>query len=78
MLNIDQLPQLIIKVDERPLAPEIVQRLTKVRIKQCLSLPTQCELTFHEPSNDLNILKTGTALQIELFRQKKLVNIHNY
>jgi phage baseplate assembly protein gpV/phage protein D len=56
-------------MDEKPIPPEVARTLAEVRVHQSLSLPTVCELTFHEPGSglldDASSLP-GTSLQIRV------------
>ena len=53
MSSIVTIPKLFIEMDGRPLAAEDARALAEVRVHQGLSLPTVCELTFHEPGGSL-------------------------
>ena len=56
-------------MDGRPLAAEDARALAEVRVQQRLSLPTVCELTFHEPGlplADAAAQLPGAALHIRV------------
>lgn len=63
------LPELVIEVDDLPLDAQTVQSLEELRVAQKLSLPTQCELTFHNPTADSALdqhLAIGKKLRVAL------------
>lgn len=63
------LPEVVIEVDGLVLDAQIVQSLEEVRVTQRLSLPTQCELAFQNPSRLSNadrILAVGKKLRVAL------------
>jgi uncharacterized protein involved in type VI secretion and phage assembly len=67
--SIVTIPKLFIEMDGRPLAAEDARALAEVRVHQRLSLPTLCELTFHEPGRplaDAAALLPGTPLRIRV------------
>jgi phage baseplate assembly protein gpV len=47
--SIITIPKLSIEMDGKPIPEEDARALAEVRVHQSLSLPTVCELTFHEP-----------------------------
>jgi len=51
--SIVTIPKLNIELDGLPIPPEAARTLAEVRVHQRLSLPTVCELTFHEPAGSL-------------------------
>ena len=69
MSSIVTIPKLFIEMDGRPLAAEDARALAAVRVHQRLSLPTVCELTFHEPGPSLAddaALLPGASLRIRV------------
>lgn len=55
MSSIATLPQILVDVDGSTLSADYVNFLGEIRVQQRLSLPTQCELTFYEPPDSLDI-----------------------
>ena len=53
MSSIVTIPKLDIEIDGIPIPREDARTLAEVRVQQRLSLPTLCELTFHEPGGSL-------------------------
>ena len=53
MSSIVTIPKLSIEMDGMPISAEDGRALAEVRVHQGLSLPTVCELTYHEPGNAL-------------------------
>ena len=69
MSSIVTIPKLLIEMDGRQLPVEDARALAEVRVHQHLSLPTVCELTFHEPGESLAddaALLPGTSLRIRV------------
>jgi uncharacterized protein involved in type VI secretion and phage assembly len=67
--SIVTLPKLSIETDQGPLAIEDARALAEVRVHQSLSMPTLCELTFHEPGGSLAgdaASLPGSALRIRV------------
>lgn len=65
--QLQRVPQLVIEVDNAPLAADEMQTLWEVRVQQRLSLPTLCELAFIEPTpflNEAEILSPGSPLRV--------------
>jgi phage baseplate assembly protein gpV/phage protein D len=63
------IPQLTIEADGLPLPPADLLGLNEVRVRQCLSLPTLCEMVFVDPPGPLataDRLAPGTAVQITI------------
>lgn len=53
MRRIQTLPAVTVALDGAPLAHEVAAALAEVRVRQALSLPTQCELVFRDPPGPL-------------------------
>ncbi len=69
MNSIATIPKLSIEMDGVPIPAEDARTLAEVRVHQSLSLPTVCELIFHEPGSTLfddASLLPGTSLQIRV------------
>jgi len=63
------LPDLRIELGGAALAPSDAAALAQVRVRQRLSLPSQCELVFHEPGTlggPGNSLRPGAALRLQI------------
>lgn len=61
------LPRLAVDVDGTPLSIQDSRSLSEVRVQQCLSLPTLCELTFLDAAGPLakaGALQPGCALRV--------------
>lgn len=67
------LPEVRIEADGAPLSPADLRALGSVRVKQRLSLPTQCELVFEDPRGPLASqgLTPGTSLRISVAAQRE-------
>jgi uncharacterized protein involved in type VI secretion and phage assembly len=69
MIPVLALPDLGIRIDGAALGAADAATLAEIRVRQRLSLPTQCELVFREPATlagDLSPAKPGSSLQINL------------
>jgi len=67
--SIVTLPKLSIETDQGPIPVEDARALAEVRVHQRLSMPTLCELTFHEPGGSLArdaASLPGSALRIRV------------
>ena len=67
MSQIAHLPRVTVVANGRQLSAQDLRALDAVRVRQVLSLPTQCELTFSDPPGPLSVsaeLAPGTALRI--------------
>ena len=58
-------PDLRIELGGAALAASDAGALAQVRVRQRLSLPSQCELVFHEPQS-LEDVKTGASLRLQI------------
>lgn len=65
MSSLVTLPKLDIELDGLPLSGADARALAEVRVHQRLSLPTACELTFHEPAGAAALLP-GASLHIRV------------
>src|SRR6185312_13372505 len=68
------LPEVLVEIESVALATEELQTLGEVRIQQCLSLPTLCELTFVDPPSSLTSttrLMPGTTLHVTVAGQQE-------
>ncbi|MEJ2169295.1 MAG: phage baseplate assembly protein V [Desulfobacterales bacterium] len=69
MSSIVTIPKLDIELDGMPIPAEEARTLAEVRVHQRLSLPSVCELTFHEPGGSLAgdaALLPGASLHIRV------------
>ncbi|GCF09773.1 phage baseplate assembly protein V [Dictyobacter arantiisoli] len=69
MNHLQSLPEVWLEVDGTPLASADLPALREVRVQQCLSLPTLCELTFANPPEPLTRvaqLVPGTRLKVRV------------
>ncbi|HEX2733795.1 MAG TPA: phage baseplate assembly protein V [Polyangiaceae bacterium] len=67
-MSLRTLRALAVNIANTPISQELAAGLTSVRVKQSLSLPSQCEVTFALPSSSSNSPKwtIGAALQVEV------------
>lgn len=69
MNSIVTIPRLLIETDRGPMPVEDARALAEVRVHQSLSVPTVCELTFHEPGGPLAADASslpGSSLRIQV------------
>lgn len=74
MNTVLSLPEVVIEVDGSALTTEDLQTLSEVRVQQCLSLPTLCELSFiNQKSTATGIahLTPGAALRVAIAGQEE-------
>lgn len=66
-------PELRIEAGGAPLSPVDLRSLGSVRVRQCLSLPTQCELIFTDPRGPLASqgMAPGTSLRVSVAAQRE-------
>lgn len=78
MNSIVTIPKLLIETDRRPISVEDARALAEVRVHQSLSVPTVCELTFHEPGGSLaanasSLPGSSLRIQVEGFHEPLFV-----
>lgn len=78
MNSIVTIPRLLIETDGVPISLEDARALAEVRVHQGLSVPTVCELTFHEPSGPLaanapSLPGASLRIQVEGFHEPLFV-----
>ncbi len=78
MTSIVTIPKLVIETDQRPISVEDARALAEVRVHQSLSMPTVCELTFHEPGGSLagnaaSLPGSSLRIQVEGFHEPLFV-----
>ena len=78
MSSVITIPKIVVETDGGLLPTDDARALGEVRVHQCLSLPTVCELTFYEPNGPLvggAALLPGASLRItvEDFREPLFV-----
>ncbi len=67
-------PRITIEIDGSALAAEIIQTIHEIRVKQMLSLPSQCEITFQEAHENISteaLSKIGATIHIQIGHQKQ-------
>ena len=78
MNSIVTIPKLVIEIDRQPISVEDARTLAEVRVHQSLSMPTLCELTFHEPAGSLpgnaaSLPGSSLRIQVEGFHEPLFV-----
>lgn len=74
MSNFSVVPQIIIEIDGVPLENEIIRTIREIRVKQMLSIPTQCEILLpaaHEKLSSEVLSKIGSYIHIKIGQIKK-------
>ncbi|MCW5617899.1 MAG: hypothetical protein KIS65_01600 [Nitrosomonas sp.] len=67
-------PRITIEIDGSALAAGIIQTIHEIRVKQMLSLPSQCEIIFQEAHENISaeaLSKIGAAIHIQIGHQKQ-------